>query len=79
VIYVSIVAVAVVIGMAMVMHSILQLVRARDREAQRREAELLNRIMFLSGRPWVEPPREPEPYVPEEEPVVWSEAVMLEN
>jgi hypothetical protein len=78
-IYVSLIAAVTVIVMGMVIHSQIQVQRARDREAQRREAELLNRIMFLAGRPWVEPPREPEPYVPPPEPVVWSEAISMEG
>jgi len=63
-----------------VIHALLRTLRARDRESQRREAELLNRLMFLAGRPWAEPPRQDEPSfeLPAEE-VVWPDAVILEN
>jgi len=64
-----------------VIHALLRTLRARDREAQRREAELLNRLMFLAGRPWAEPPRPEERTfeLPPDDEVVWPDAITLET
>lgn len=79
-VYVTIVAVAFAATFAVAFSATIRLLRAQLRESQRREAELLNRIMFLMDRPWVEAPAQastqPEADTPKGEIISWPEAVV---
>lgn len=50
---------------AVAFNALFQLFRVQQREAQRRETELLNRLMFMADRPYVEPPIQEERIRPE--------------